>query len=128
MHRPRLRSLLLCDPVRSFSRDLPRQSQYHVRCPGIQGLFKNESPRPSTEAGQLQTCRRTPDSGATGGAPLGEHLRGQRPSLGLAQKEAAAQIDVSQDTISRWDLGRRRPSPKEWGRIRNLFRSELSQG
>jgi len=38
-------------------------------------------------------------------APLPDRLRAQRLALGLTQKEAAAQIGVSQDTISRWERG-----------------------
>ena len=55
MHRTRSRSSLLRDPVRSFSRDLSSKIDYHAHCPEDEELLENESRRPSTEAGQLQS-------------------------------------------------------------------------
>jgi hypothetical protein len=52
-HQTGSRSLLLSDPVRWISDDLHCQINYHVHCPERSGLIKTESPRPSTEAGQL---------------------------------------------------------------------------
>ena len=60
--------------------------------------------------------------------PLGERLRARRLALGLTQKETAAKIGVSQDTISRWEIGRTRPTREELMRIGTVLGIDLSQG
>lgn len=40
---------------------------------------------------------------------LGEHLRKRRKELGLLQREAAAQMGVSAETIANWEKDRARP-------------------
>ncbi|MBU1700199.1 MAG: transcriptional regulator [Candidatus Eisenbacteria bacterium] len=60
------------------------------------------------------------------GAPLGDRLRARRLALGLTQAEAEAQIGVSQDTLSRWELGRIQPQGEKIRQTRSVLGIETS--
>jgi transcriptional regulator with XRE-family HTH domain len=45
--------------------------------------------------------------------PLGAELRRKRRELGLTQAQAAEVLDVSQQTVGKWELGETRPTTRE---------------
>lgn len=51
MHRTRPRSSILHDPVRTFSRDLPSRSEYHVPVPKLRGSSRTKAPDPPRKPG-----------------------------------------------------------------------------
>ncbi len=82
-------------------------------------------PHPRLHA-RLVTILRIPEPPED--APFGERMRARRLALGLTQKEAAAQIGVSQSTVSEWELGQSRPRREEPRRIRKALGIDLLQG
>lgn len=54
----------------------------------------------------------------------GELIRDLRRRLGMTQRQLAAELQVDQATISRWERGVEAPRPKRRGQIHRLFRKD----
>lgn len=64
-------------------------------------------------------------------AGFARFLRAYRAQMGLGQRGLAELLEVSQQTISLWEKGRRTPGPRTWGHLeRHLGRSraEMQSG
>lgn len=55
---------------------------------------------------------------------LGAYIRQSRQLVGLNQKALGSRLGIRQDVVSRWELGRSRPSARELDRIEAIFGSE----
>ena len=52
---------------------------------------------------------------------LGDHVRKRRLHLGLLQREVAAKVGLSVDTIRNWEVGRNSPAQRQWPKIVRLL-------
>lgn len=52
---------------------------------------------------------------------IGARFKESRAAAKLSQKEAAAQLDMSQQAISSWEAGDRMPSATQLGRLAMLY-------
>ena len=53
--------------------------------------------------------------------PMGEHLYSLRKSRGLSQSEVAEALDVSRQTVTRWESGEVVPSVESWRKLSQLY-------
>lgn len=52
---------------------------------------------------------------------IGERIRDRREALGLSQWQLAQQLEMRQDEISRWEIGRVRPSGRNLRLLANAL-------
>lgn len=54
-------------------------------------------------------------------AEIGERLREARRSASMSQEEAAAELNISRQAISRWETGQTLPQTGEWYYVGQLY-------
>ncbi|MBU1949087.1 MAG: transcriptional regulator, partial [Candidatus Eisenbacteria bacterium] len=79
-------------------------------------------PRPQLYA-RLAKILRIPDPPED--SPIGERIRARRLKLGMTQAEASAQIGVSQDTLSRWELGGNHPQGEDIQKTSRILKFQI---
>ena len=58
---------------------------------------------------------------------LGWKIRQERISLGLSQGEFAKELGIQQEVLSRWELGKAKPSMKNIRKLAEKFKIEIKE-
>lgn len=58
---------------------------------------------------------------------LGENIRRKRTERNISQEELAERLDISRQSISKWETGLSEPSAKNLTQLARIFRCELSE-